>query len=189
MKLNFKPLLVSIAALLVVGLSFITSLPVSAAQAKSIVTLTYELQTNRQGDQALYLIAKVTQEDGYPLSERNISFFETTDLYGTARVSIGSATTSAVGIASLKYETRLTGMHEFTVVYSGDETTSSAVVDATLDIQTLPPLEPLNTPVGLERISSWSLMVSGGVVLLVWGLLASVFIITVRGIRANSKSR
>ena len=189
MKLNFKPLLASIATLLLFGSLFISSVPVAAAQAKSIVTLTYELQTNRQGEQSLYLIAKVVREDGYPLSERSIAFFETTETFGTARVAIGSAITSAVGLASLKYETRQTGAHKFTVVYSGDETTTSAVVDATLDIQTLPPMEPLEKPVGLEGISQWSLIAVGIVVLVVWALLAGVVLITVRGIRTHSKGQ
>ena len=188
MKLNYKPFLVSIAAVLVLGLSFIASVPVAAAQAKSVVTLTYEVQTNRQGKEDLFLIAKVTQENGYPLGERTILFFETVELFGTSRVPVGSAVTSAVGIAALKYETRQAGEHKFTVVYSGDETTASAIVDATLDLQGLPPMEPLEKPVGMEKISYWSMVGAGAVVALVWGLLAFVVVFTVHGIRANSRA-
>jgi hypothetical protein len=190
MRLKLKLLMVSLTVVILSGLWLLTgSLPVAAAQAKSVVTLTHEIQTDRQGNQFMVLIAKVTQENGYPLSERSITFFETSDVFGTARVYLGSAITSAVGIASLKYETRQLGEHKYTVVYSGDENTTSAVVETTLDLQTLPPMEPLSPPVGLERINFWSMITVGVVVLIVWGLLAGVVVGTISGITRGSKGQ
>jgi hypothetical protein len=188
--LKYKLLLFSVATVLLSGLWFMTSsLPVAAAQAKSIMTLTYEVQTDRQGNESLVLLAKIKREDGYPLSERNIAFFETTDLFGSARIPIGSAITSAVGVAALRYETRQAGEHQFTVVYSGDESTDSAIVNATLDLQNLPAIAPLEQPVGMEKINYWAMLGVGVVVLVVWGLIAGIFFGTVRGITTHSKAQ
>jgi hypothetical protein len=190
MKFRFKLLLVSLASLLITGLwIFVGSAPVAAAQAHSVMTLTYSVQTDRQGNQSLTLLAKLNRDDGYALSQRTLAFFEQTDLFGDANVPIGSAVTSAVGVASLKYETRLTGPHTFTVVYGGDDNTASVVTTATLDLEGLPPLAPLSAPTGMEEIGKWSLAAAGVVVLVVWGLLLSVFVGTIKGIRAGSKAQ
>jgi hypothetical protein len=191
MKSNFKLLLVSVATIVMILLGMVISaVPVAAADpANSVLTLSYIVQTDRQGNQSLVLQAKLNQDNGYALSQRNIAFFEKTDLFGDANVPIGSATTSAVGIAALAYQTRMTGPHTFTVVYGGDDATSSAVVTTTLDLQDLPPMPALYTPTGMEKISEWSMIATGVVILVVWGLLASIFFGTIFGIRSASKGQ
>jgi hypothetical protein len=190
MKTKFKSLIFIAASLLLSGFGLIGgSMPVAAAQANSVMTLTYEIQTDRQGNQSLVLLAKLNQESGYPLSQRSIAFFEKTDVFGNANVPIGTAVTSAVGIAPLKYATREAGPHTFTVVYGGDETTTSAVVTATLDLQNLPELASLAPPTGMEKIDYWAMLTAGLVVVIVWGLLVSVFFGTVKGIRAASNAQ
>jgi hypothetical protein len=190
MNLRFKLLLVCLVSLMISALWLLIGIaPVAAATANSVMTLTYSVQTDRQGNESLTLLAKVAQENGYPLSQRTISFFEKTDLFSDANVPLGSAVTSAVGIASLKYETRVAGPHTFTAVYGGDDNTSSAVVTSTLDLENLPPLPPLSAPTGMEAIARWSMIAAGLVVVIVWGLLIGVFVGTVRGIPAGAKAR
>ncbi len=191
MKSNFKLLFASIATIVMILLGMVISaVPVAAADpANTVLTLSYTVQTDRQGNQSLLLQAKLNQDNGYALGQRNIAFFEKTDIFGTANVPIGSATTSAVGIAALVYQTRVTGPHTFTVVYGGDDKTASAVVTSTLDLQGLPPMPPLNSPTGMEKIGDWSMLATGVVVLVVWGLLASVFFGTIFGIRSASKGQ
>jgi hypothetical protein len=188
MKSNFKALLVSVFTILLLGISlFGSTVPVAAAQAKSDIKLSYEIRTDRQGKETLVLIATLKRGDGYPLSERQVSFFESVDLFGPARLTLGSATTSAVGIAPIVYETREAGEHKFTVLYSGDDTTEFAMADVTLDLQNLPALSPLEKPVGMEKINYWAMLSVGALVLVVWSLLAGVFFGTIVGIRRDSK--
>jgi hypothetical protein len=191
MKSKIKLLLISFATVIMVLLGVvISSVPVAAAEpANSVLTLSYTVQTDRQGNQSLLLQAKLNQDNGYALSQRNIAFFEKTDIFGDANVPIGSAITSAVGVAALTYQTRVTGPHTFTVVYGGDDKTASAVVTATLDLQDLPPMPALYTPTGMEKISDWSMIATGVVVVVVWGLLASVFFGTIFGVRSASKGQ
>jgi hypothetical protein len=189
MKIKFKLAMLSVSMLLICGLTFMgTAIPVAAAtQATSVMTITQELQTDRQGNQSIVLLAKLTRQDGYPLSERTISFFETVNLYGTARISLGSAITSAVGLASLKYETRQAGQHSFTAVYSGDDVSTSSIVDATLDLSNIPHMAPLEAPTGMEVIGKYTLPMVGLVVLLVWALLLGTIISVIRGIRSQGR--
>ena len=191
MKSNFKLLLASVATVIMILLGMVISaVPVAAADpANSVLTLSYTVQTDRQGNQSLLLQAKLNQDNGYALSQKTIAFFEKTDLFGDANVPIGSATTSAVGIAALVYQTRVTGPHTFTVVYGGDDKTASAVVTTTLDMENLPPLPPLSSPTGMEKIDEGSMIAAGVVVVIVWGLLASVFFGTIFGIRSASKGQ
>ncbi len=189
MKIKFGFLRIILAAAAVSAAALFTgAAPVMAAQAKSVLTLTQELQTDRQGNQSVVLLAKLTNESGYPLSERSIAFFETSEVFGTARISLGSAVTSAVGVAALKYETREAGEHKFTVVYSGDETTASAIVETTVNIDQLAQMAPLSGPVGLEGINQFTLPAVGVVVVLVWGVLMGVLFGTIRGIRAGKRA-
>ena len=186
MNIKSKILRSSIALLVFIGLILEWgATPALAAPAKSVLTLSQEFQTDRQGNESIVLLARLTNESGYPLSERSISFFETSELFGTGRLILGSAVTSAVGTASLKYETRKAGEHKFTVVYSGDESSTSAIVDTTLEIDKLPMMPPLWEPTGLERVNQWTLPVVGGVVVVVWGILFGVVFSVVRGIRAG----
>jgi hypothetical protein len=189
MKINARFLLLSVVTICLSGFWLVAGgLPVTAAQVESNLSVTYEVQTNRQGDTYVVLVAKLTRDDGYPLSQRNIAFFETADTFGTARISLGSAITTAVGIASLRYETRVTGEHHFTVLFNGDEATALAIVNTTLDMQNLPAVASLEKPVGMEEINRWTMTAVGVVVLVVFGLLAWVFFGTLRGIRKHSKA-
>ena len=189
MKINAKYLRVLVATVLLSGLALLAgSMPVAAAQANSNLTLTYEVQTNRQGDTYVVLLAKLARDDGYPLSQRSIAFFETIDTFGAARVALGSATTTAIGVATLRYETRVTGEHHFTLVYGGDDITSSVVSNVTLDMQNMPALAPLEMPTGMEGISDWTMIAVGVLVLGIWSVLAVVFLGTVRGLRKYSQA-
>ena len=177
-------ILLSLTILSAIALAAGTA-PVMAAQAKSVLTLTQELQTDRQGNQSVVLLAKLTTESGYPLSERTIAFFETSDLFGTNRVMLGSAVTSAVGIAALKYETRQAGDHTFTVVYSGDETSALSIVETSVNIDQLAQMAPLTEPNQLAALDKWILPAVGVVVVLVWGVLVGVLIGVIRGVRSG----
>lgn len=192
MNLKFKVITASLIALLLSGMMLFTSIvPLAAATtpAKSNIELSYEIRTDRQGKQLLVLVATLKRADGYPLSERQVSFFESVDLFGPARITLGSATTSALGIAPFLYETRQPGEHKFTVLYGGDETAEFVMKDVTLDLQDLPVLAPLEKPVGMETINYWAMIAVGVVVLVVWSLLAGVFLGTIRGITRGSKGQ
>jgi hypothetical protein len=187
--MKIKLFMASLAALLISALALgLAAAPVAAAApANSVMTLSQSLVTDRQGNQYIELAAKLTREDGYPLSERNVSFFETSNLFGTARITLGTGVTSAVGVATFKYLTRQAGDHEFTAVFGGDDTATSAIVNQTFTFDQLPAMPPLDVPTGMEAITAWTLPAVGLVVLGVWSLLLGVVIYVVRGIRRQTR--
>ena len=132
MKLNkvFRlafPVVVSIATAGVCLLAIVSS-PVSAADTQVQSSLTVQLQnmTQRDGTEYQVLSARLTAQDGSPLSEETVTFFEEADVFGTANVPLGSAVTSSFGVATLKYETGQAGAHRILAVFSGDQGASSA---------------------------------------------------------------
>ena len=66
MKSNFKLLFASIATIVMILLGMVISaVPVAAAdQANTVLTLSYTVQTDRQGNQSLLLQAKLNQDNG-----------------------------------------------------------------------------------------------------------------------------
>jgi hypothetical protein len=186
--MKIKLLTASLALTLISVLTLGLAAPVVAAgPAQSTMTMSQSLETDRQGNETILLSAKLTRQDGYPLSERNVTFFETTDLFGTARVTLGTTVTSAVGVASFKYLTRMPGEHHFTAVFGGDETAASSIVNADFNFDQLPAMAPLEVPTGMETITAWTLPAVGVLVLVVWGLLLGVVVYTVHGVRKHSR--
>jgi hypothetical protein len=85
---------------------------------KSLITLQQQTVTDRFGNENITFKAKITMEDGYPLSEKTITFSETLDFFEKSQVTIGTATTNAVGLATITYETMLMGEHVITAKFS-----------------------------------------------------------------------
>ena len=113
------------------GLLLAGGIPVSAddgqpARADTVMTLQQKTQTDRSGTEYLVLTAKLTQADGYPLSERYINFYEDINVLGEGLLAIGTAQTSAAGIATLRYETQMLGEHNVSAIYPGDAISLSA---------------------------------------------------------------
>ena len=187
MKTRVLVTLISTFLLAALSLGLVAAPAAAADPADSAITLDQSFEIDRQGNEAIVLSAKLTRADGYPLSERNVSFFETVGLFGTARIPLGSAVTSAVGVATLKYETRQAGEHQFTALFAGDETAKLAMVNAMLNIEKLPAMAPLSPPTGMEAISHWSLVGVGLVVLAVWTLLLGVVVYVAHGIRKTAR--
>jgi hypothetical protein len=172
---------VALAASLLFG-----SLPVAAdtppPPEAAIMTLAQQTKQNRDGTEYLVLTARLTRKDGYSLSERTINFYEENDVFGPAALPIGTAITSAAGIATLNYSTRLLGEHSVKATFSGDQDAGPVQTEATFTLDSLPPMAPLTTPTGLERVSQWALMGVGIIVLVIWLSLVGVLIGVKRGI-------
>ena len=158
--------------------------------------MTYKLNTDKNGNQSLLLLAKLTRaSDSYALSQRTVSFYETTDhqfstdAVASSTVFLGTATTDATGLGTLVYITQLTGDHQFMAVFNGDTTAAFARVNTTLTITKLPAnMAPLFPPTGMEKIDNLGEIAVGVVVLAVWALLIAVFFGTIRGIRNPSQA-
>jgi hypothetical protein len=192
--MKYRKILASLFSVVLVG-GFLLAGGVSVsaddgqpARADTIMTLQQKMQTDRTGAEYMVLTAKLTQADGYPLSERYINFYEDINVLGEGLLAIGTAQTSAAGIATLRYETKMLGEHNVSAIYSGDAISMSAQATAKFTLTQLPNGGFQEDATGMEQISSVALMAIGGVVVIIIGVLLGVVLGTYRGIAGNHKS-
>lgn len=156
---------------------------------KSVLTLQQQIVTDRFGNESIALTAKMTMEDGYPLSERTISFLETHDFFGKSQVSIGTAITNAMGLASITYETRLMGEHIITARFSGDAEALPALVTMTFDITDLPSSNLSSPTPVIEKINHWGTIAAYGAMAAVLAILLTTLFVVIRGVASNRTVR
>ncbi len=156
---------------------------------KSVLTLQQQTVTDRLGNESITLTAKMTMEDGYPLSERTISFSETLDFFEKSQVMIGTATTNAVGLASITYETRLLGEHIITARFSGDAEALPVLVTMTFNITDLPSSNLSSPTPVIEKINDWGTILAYGAMAAVLAILLTTLFVVIRGVASNRTVR
>ncbi len=156
---------------------------------KSVLTLQQQTVTDRLGNESITLTAKMTMEDGYPLSERTISFSETLDFFEKSQVMIGTATTNAVGLASITYETRLMGEHIITARFSGDAEALPVLVTMTFNITDLPSSNLSSPTPVIEKINDWGTILAYGAMAAVLVILLTTLFGVIRGVTSNRTVR
>ncbi|MCK5577264.1 MAG: Ig-like domain repeat protein [Dehalococcoidales bacterium] len=156
---------------------------------KSVITLQQQIVTDRLGKESIALKAKITMEDGYPLSERTISFIETLDFFEKSQVTLGTATTNATGLATITYETRLMGEHVITAKFSGDAEAQPALVTMTFNITDLPSLDLSSPTPVIEKINDWGTILAYGGMGAVLIILLTLLFVVIRGVTSNGTVR
>ena len=156
---------------------------------KSVLTLQQQTVTDRLGNESITLTAKMTMEDGYPLSERTISFSETLDFFEKSQVMIGTATTNAVGLASITYETRLLGEHIITARFSGDAEALPVLITMTFNITDLPSSNLSSPTPVIEKINDWGTILAYGAMAAVLIILLTLLFGVIRGVASNRTVR
>jgi len=148
------------------------SLVVAADPVATFLTVEVQEKTDRFGKEYLAIVAKLAREDGRAVGGRTITFFKVEDYFGLSSIKIGTAKTTAVGIASVKYETFREGVHQIEAHFTGDEEYLPVKITSDLNITNVMTLE--DGSIGLQPIQNAGLMLVGAIVLVVWFLLAFV---------------
>lgn len=131
----------------------------------------------------LLILATLTTQDGKPLSDRNVDFYQEIEFFGPRESYIGSATTDSTGVATLLYLPAESGKQSIKARYLGRDGYASTQVSATIDIKDArPALE--SEPLPLATVARWLPMVLGLLVLAVWAVLLGVLLRSVLGVRA-----
>ncbi|MFC1865343.1 Ig-like domain-containing protein [Chloroflexota bacterium] len=174
-------LLTVIPLLVILSGSFV----VAADPVATFLTVEAQEKTDRFGEEYLAIVAKLTKEDGRAVGGRTITFFKVEDYFGLSSIKIGTAKTTAVGTASVKYETLREGVHQIEAHFTGDAEYLPAKIASGLNITNVMTVE--NGSIGLQPIQNAGLMLVGAIVLVVWFLLAFiVFNVFFRISRAGS---
>jgi hypothetical protein len=152
---------------------------------KSVLTLQQQTVTDRLGNESIALKAKMTMEDGYPLSERTIYFIETLDFFEKSQVTIGTATTNATGLATITYETELMGEHVITARFSGDSEALPAQITMTFDLTDLPSSNLSSPTPVIDKINYWGTVAAYGAMGIVLVILLTLPFVVIRGVSGN----
>lgn len=125
--------------------------------------------------------------DGQAYSGQEVSFFLQTDFLGQDQVLLAKGATDETGTARHSYAPTWDGTQR--VVARLAETGGNQAMETTVifDVSGLGnPYVP--EPPALGRLRSWTPVIVGATVVMVWAVLAVVSIRTVRGIRAGART-
>ena len=155
-----------------------------AAQQKATIQLTVAPAT--KVDQGYALAVRVRTDDGKPVNDATIRFYESVDLFGAREMVLGTTITDGQGLGSYLYLPAQLGSHQIIARFTGREQIASTEARATFDAFIAAPLyQPETVP-----LSSFSQVVTvavGVIVLSVWALIGFAFISTARGVRRDAR--
>ena len=165
------------------------ALPAQAASGASPQRPTLRLQLSAQASGAqLQLTAVATRPGGGPAAGVVVAFFVvSTEFHTPLSVPLGTATTSAQGVATLPYTATWRGDQHLVATADGAKATVTAVATqavpgyATGGAHFVP-----NPPLVLGPVGQWLVVVLLAIVAAIWAILIGTFVRTVRAIRRST---
>jgi hypothetical protein len=155
-----------------------------AAPQKAVIQLTVTAAS--KAADGYVLAVRVRTDDGKPVNEAAVRYYETVDLIGSREMYLGTVTTDGQGQGSLVYLPAQLGSHPVIARFAGRDQISAAEARTTFEALTAAPLyEPESVP--LSGFTQVVAMVVGAVVLCVWALIAFALISTARGVRRGAR--
>ena len=136
--------------------------------------------------QGYALEVHLSSPDGTPLNEAAVAYYEVVDLFGERLMAVGSSRTDGQGDARLLYLPAQLGPHEIVVRAAGRGPVTPAEARMTFDAQVA--ASPYrSTPAPLAAFTAALPIVVGGLVLVVWALIAFAFLGTARGVLGGAR--
>ena len=186
--------LLAAALALGAGLSLAAIVPVQAASGPAASpapghasgALHLRLSAEATGAR-LQLTAVATRSGGGPAAGIAVSFFVvSTEFHTPLSVPLGTATTSALGVASLPYTATWRGAQHLVATAAGARATTTAVASAfvpgyaTDGARFVP-----NPPLVLGAVGQWLVLALLAIVATIWVILIGTFVRTLRAIRRS----
>lgn len=133
------------------------------------------------------LEASVRGPDGSALSQVPVAFATATDFFGDRWIPLGTSMTSTSGVATLLYMPTSSGDQQIIArATTGDGSLESQPV--VVHIEVAVPAVPVEGP-DLPIVRAWALPIGISTVLLVWLLLAGIFLYAVLGVARHPEVR
>lgn len=174
----------AVVATLAVAATLLLGSVSSAATKKATIQLTVEPAAKIE--QGYALAVRVRSDDGKPVNEAPIKFYESVDLFGAREMSLGTVTTDGQGQATFLYLPAQLGSHAITARFAGSDQVSSATAKTTFDASVAAPsYQPETVP--LSGFSQVVTVAVGVMVLSVWALIAFALFSTARGVRRGAR--
>lgn len=154
------------------------------AAQKAVIQLT--VAPAAKADQGYALAVRARTDDGKPLNEAAIRFYEAVDLFGAREMTLGTTTTDGQGQAIFVYLPARLGTHQIIARFAGRDQIASAEARTTFDALIAAPLyQPETVP--LSGFSQVVTVAVGLIVVSVWALIGFAFISTARGVRRGAR--
>jgi hypothetical protein len=131
----------------------------------------------------LTLRVTLTTAAGKPLSERNVAFYELSNVFGPREVLLGTATTDSTGFAAIDYQPSQTGQQTIFARFTGDQDNAASQVSSAIQVREVVPIFT-EEPLPLASVRQWLPLGLASLVLATWAVLLGVTIRTVLGVRS-----
>ena len=164
--------------------------PPSDARAATSISITFE--PSRMEGLPHYLAARLVSEDGSAVVSELVKMRRVADAFGGRTVTIGTATTDHAGIGRVPVEPR-EDVYRITASFGGND----ALADSESELDVVFPSElvilPEHAPQGglvdpqLRPLADVMPLAIGAGVLLVWGVLLGLTVLTLRRIHADHR--
>lgn len=158
----------------------------AAAAAKATTSLS--VQPDSRGDRGYVLQARVATNDGKPVANAVVRFYDVVQLLGSREMLIGAKATDGQGTVSLSYLPAQGGTHQI-VARPANSQLAATTGNASFDASVVAPSTYARERLPLDRFSV-NLPVAGEtVLLLVWGVFAFVVIGSLIRIPRGARNR
>jgi hypothetical protein len=170
-------------ALSVIATLFLATIAAAAPQ-KAVIQL--NIAAAARVDDGYVLSVRVRTEDGKPVNEAAVRYYEAVDLIGAREMYLGTTTTDGQGQGSFVYLPAQLGSHQIIARFAGRDQVSSAEAKTAFQALIAAPAYEVEA----APLSSFTQVVAiavGVIVLSVWALIAFALISTARGVRRGAR--
>jgi len=175
-----------VAASIVLTLIAMLLLATLADAATQKATIQLSVAAAAKPEQGYAIAVRVRTDDGRPVNEATISFYEPVDLFGAREMSLGTTTTDGQGQGTFLYLPAQLGSHQIIARFSGRDQVAKAEATMTFDADVAAPIyQPETVP--LSGFSQVVTAAVGVIVLSVWAVIAFALISTARGVRRGAR--
>jgi hypothetical protein len=165
-------------ALLIVGVA-----PVIAQSETSATPMRLTISDPARGARGhLTLRATLTTAEGKPLGDRQVTFYQQVDLFGTRDALIATGSTDSTGFAAVDYQPVENGTQTIKARFLGDGGAASIETSTTITVRDAVPVYTPD-PLPLATVRQWLPVGLATLVLATWAVLLGVTLRTVLGIR------
>ena len=134
------------------------------------------------------LTAILTTQDGKPVNNVTVSFYEQAQLLGTREALLGTVVTDSTGSATIVYQPAQTGSKTVIARFAGTDGLAPANITEKVDVSTaVPPFS--SKPLPFSQISEYLGVGIGLLVVVTWLILLRVLVGAILGVRGAASRR
>jgi len=132
--------------------------------------------------------ATLTTQDGNPINNVTVSFYEQNQVFGTREALLGTAITDSTGSATIVYQPAQTGSQTVVARFAGTPVLAPAAITVNVAVGTaVPPYT--EEPLPFAQISEYLGVVVVLLVVAAWLILLSVLLGAILGVRGAAQAR